>query len=1369
MTTETVSTSDDQNIAIGDLHNEINTIESGNITGTTDKIKRKKHKEHIRTIGAEIRNMNEPIRRLIIDKVVLRNFKSYGGTTTIGPFHKRFTSIVGPNGSGKSNVIDAMLFVFGFRAKQIRLGKLSELIHNSNFYVNKNNGNPLESMEVAIHFCEILDHNPDSDNYDVIEGSQLVISREVFCDNTSKYRINGTISTQKEVSNALKHFGMDLYNNRFLILQGEVEQISQMKPKATKPDEEGLLEYLEDIIGTNQYLDQIKEAQTHYEELQDQYQQFSNKAILSQKEVEDLKDANDEANRYLFNEKLFHETMFLVTQKEIYDGELEKNVLSKDISGLEEQLRDYKKEISNVFKEKEDVESQIKSQKAELNRLLYTQKKLSDHFKKLCTKDEDLRMQLLREVKKVEEKTILIKKLTSKKPQLEKESKEKLAESENLLKTIPLLQSKLDNAEAELERLSDNLKPELEKAAKDLSFCEAVLAPIQQSYDDYKKEIKALEISIELLHSSEIELTKNLSSLKKDEKELKRKIKYNEELLKTSEASLEDGETKLRVIKDEICELEKDLHDKNTILIKLRDEYESLKHDITNLSNEKDQYKFIMNLASNENLSGIHGKLGDLCSIDKKYEKAFLVACGPAIETIVVDTPEIASKIFTELRRHNLGRVSAVSLSILNRDLKRLLERKSSIDIEKLPQGTQRLIDLIKPDQLKYKVCFYHAVRDTLVVNNFDDAKFVGYQMKKRVVTIDGEIIEPDGRLSGGGVPNIGIKDRRPSFGKSVDTNAMRKMKYDIDNKIQDISNIKDKLRQLSENEHSISKDMVTEKYNINLLSQNIENDSLHLGELLENIRNSELKIEDLKGDNRINLLKKDLEKKIEECNAIKKNVESQETSVSKAYEVLQNVGCGVLKESKLNVAKLDDELSKIRGDVEKLRKTAASLLGDAEKCARDILKYEKDIGEHKIREKGLETQLDNLEDEASEVNNKLTSLNKDCDQYSHTLKELNELLTTKNAIINEHELQSVDIKHRVDDLHRKLNAVNDCLSRHKTTLLSTKQQFEDTIRSLNLSNEATSLLYKFTHDSGVNLPCSSTMDQCSDEAEACRQDSLDKMEIIDPDTAKNTECDTSKQEEIPTIDLRQTKYSNELRIASNENLETINKDAMLKRVQELKRKLSHIPNLRIVEEYKKRVEEYIQKKKDLLIIQTKRDYAKSAHEHLCFKRKSEFLLNFAIIANKLKEVYQAITLGGDAELELVDSTEPFTEGILFSVRPVKKSWKQIHNLSGGEKTLSSLALVFALHHYKPNPVYFMDEIDAALDFRNVSIIAKNIKERTKDAQFIIISLRNQMFELCNQMVGIYKTCDITKSVCINPMVYSLNKRRLKDDEIASQ
>lgn len=105
-------------------------------------------------------------------------------------------------------------------------------------------------------------------------------------------------------------------------------------------------------------------------------------------------------------------------------------------------------------------------------------------------------------------------------------------------------------------------------------------------------------------------------------------------------------------------------------------------------------------------------------------------------------------------------------------------------------------------------------------------------------------------------------------------------------------------------------------------------------------------------------------------------------------------------------------------------------------------------------------------------------------------------------------------------------------------------------------------------------------------------------------------------------------------------------------------------------------------------------------------------MAGFSVITLRLKEMYQMITLGGDAELELVDSLDPFAEGIVFSVRPPRKSWKNIANLSGGEKTLSSLALVFALHHFAPTPLYVMDEIDAALDFKNVSIVANYIKVR---------------------------------------------------------
>lgn len=187
-------------------------------------------------------------------------------------------------------------------------------------------------------------------------------------------------------------------------------------------------------------------------------------------------------------------------------------------------------------------------------------------------------------------------------------------------------------------------------------------------------------------------------------------------------------------------------------------------------------------------------------------------------------------------------------------------------------------------------------------------------------------------------------------------------------------------------------------------------------------------------------------------------------------------------------------------------------------------------------------------------------------------------------------------------------------------------------------------------------------------------------------------------------------------------------------------------PNFSVIEEFNKKRETYLERVRDLEDVTAKRNEMRQTYDDVRKLRFSEFMSGFNIITKKLKEMYRMITLGGDAELELVDSMDPFNEGIVFSVRPPKKSWKSISNLSGGEKTLSSLALVFALHYYKPSPLYVMDEIDAALDFKNVSIVANYIKDRTKNAQFIIISLRANMFELSDYLVGICKYEDCTAS-----------------------
>ncbi|CAI2176065.1 16109_t:CDS:2 [Funneliformis geosporum] len=174
--------------------------------------------------SAHNRSALEPNQRLVVKKMILDNFNSYIGKQEIGPFHKLFSAIVETNGSGKSNAIDALLFVFGYRANIMRKARLSELIHLPQ------GCEKLDTCMVEIHFEEIIDVS-GSDDYEIVPKSHLVISRQVFRNITNKYFINGRQSKYTEVTSLLKEKGIDLDHNRFLILQDRLGNLGTINSK----------------------------------------------------------------------------------------------------------------------------------------------------------------------------------------------------------------------------------------------------------------------------------------------------------------------------------------------------------------------------------------------------------------------------------------------------------------------------------------------------------------------------------------------------------------------------------------------------------------------------------------------------------------------------------------------------------------------------------------------------------------------------------------------------------------------------------------------------------------------------------------------------------------------------------------------------------------------------------------------------------------------------------------------------------------------------------------------------------------------------------------------------------------------------------
>jgi structural maintenance of chromosome 4 len=429
--------------------------------------------------------------RVMITRMVLDNFKSYAGPITIGPFDANMTSVVGPNGSGKSNVIDAMLFVFGFRANKMRQGKLSELIHSSSRHPN------LQYTKVSVHFRDVVDL-PDG-TVQPVEGTELVVAREAKQDNSSTYWVNGKRAGREEVVTLLKRRGIDLDHNRFLILQGEVEQIAMMKPKAPSAHEDGLLEYLEDIIGSNRLKEPIAEAQTQVETLNESRAARLNALKSVEQQMQSLEPRKAEAETYLHTEAQLHEKRSALYQLSATQCQAVVTDSEAKVELLSERLRDEKEKAKANAGELAGLEKAYKKGKKEHETVLAQ----LDESKKLFQSYERDDLQ------KREEKAHLKTQIKKAAATADKDSR-KLAslrdEIASLGGDVPRLQAEAEAAaatrqaaEAELEKMYDALRGQTEPLRRKIETAQREREPLAQALAGVLSEQQLAESEHQIL------------------------------------------------------------------------------------------------------------------------------------------------------------------------------------------------------------------------------------------------------------------------------------------------------------------------------------------------------------------------------------------------------------------------------------------------------------------------------------------------------------------------------------------------------------------------------------------------------------------------------------------------------------------------------------------------------------------------------------------------------------------------------------------------------------------------------------------------------------------------------------------------------
>ncbi|KAG5226926.1 structural maintenance of chromosomes protein [Salix suchowensis] len=1189
--------------------------------------------------------------RLFIKEMIMRNFKSYAGEQRVGPFHKSFSAVVGPNGSGKSNVIDAMLFVFGKRAKQMRLNKVSELIHNSTNHQN------LDSAGVSVHFQEIIDL--DDGTYEAVSGSDFVITRVAFRDNSSKYYINDRSSNFTEVTKKLKGKGVDLDNNRFLILQGEVEQISLMKPKAQGLHDEGFLEYLEDIIGTNKYVEKIDESSKELESLNEKRSGVVQMVKLAEKERDSLEDVKNEAEAFMLQElsllkwqekatKLAHEDTKKIQESHKTMKELE--IVHKKYIKRQEELDNNLRTCKEEFKE---FERQDVKYREDLKHMKQKMKKLEDKLEKDSSKIDDL-------TKECENSENLIPKLED---------------------NIPKLQKLLLEEERILEEVVENSKVETERYRAKLVKVRAELEPWEKQLIDHKGKLEVAYTESKLLNEKHEAGRAAFENAHKQMDSISGRI----EMKTATIAELQSDIEKHKLEASEARKVEQESIKEQEELIPLeqaaRQKVAELKSIIDTEKSQGSVLKAILHAKESNEIRGIHGRMGDLGAIDAKYDVAISTACS-GLDYIVVETTAAAQACVELLRREKLG---VATFMILEKQADLSSKMKHNVST---PEGVPRLFDLVKVQDERMKLAFYAALGNTVVAKDLDQATRIAYGGNlefRRVVTLDGALFEKSGTMSGGGTKPRGGKMGTSIRATSVSGEAVASAEKELSNMVGRLNGIRQRIADAVK--HYQASEKAIAHLEMELAKSQKEIDSLntehsYLDKQLGSLKAaSEPKKDEL---NRLEELKRII---VTEEKEIDRLIQGSKQLKEKALELqnkIENAGGERLKSQKAKVNKIQSDMDKNSTDINRHKvqiETGHKMIKKLTKGIEDSKKEKERLTEEREKLRGI---FKGIEEKAFAVQENYKKIQELIDQHKEVLDKAKSEYEKVKKIVDELRASEVDADYRLQDMKKSY-------------------------KELELKGKA----YKKKLDDLQNALLHH-MEQTQKELE-----DPEKLQAILADKTLGEACDLKRALEMVVLLEAQLKDMN--------------------------------PNLDSISEYRRKVSSYNERVEELNLVTQQRDDIKKQYDEWRKKRLDEFMAGFNTISLKLKEMYQMITLGGDAELELVDSLDPFSEGVVFSVRPPKKSWKNIANLSGGEKTLSSLALVFALHHYKPTPLYVMDEIDAALDFKNVSIVGHYVKDRTKDAQFIIISLRNNMFELADRLVGIYKTDNCTKSITINP------------------
>ena len=1159
---------------------------------------------------------------MYLKRLEIKGFKSFPTKTEI-VFNEGITAIVGPNGSGKSNISDAIRWVLGEQsAKSLRGDKLEDVI-----FVGT-------EAKKAMNYCEVAITLDNSDNKLDLGFSEVTIKRRAYRTGESEFFLNNKSCRLKDIKEILLDTGIgkDGYS---IVEQGKVDEILSNNPVNRR-------KVFDEACGISKFRYKKQEAERNLKHTKENLERIDDIYIEIENQLKPLFLQQEKAVKYLeFNKKL---KVLEVNSciKEVAELEAELDELNKHSNLLGSQSNEIQKQKSTLEKAVEETNIEIENINDGIN-------KSQDYINtiKSVISQKDAQVNLINE------------KIRNCKNEIER-NKEEIIYIKEKLNSDKITLEKLINQKYEKEKIINDLNIDIKSIESNNKESRDKIETINRDLENLKDEI------INLLNNKQ-DATSKLSTLNANKENINlrketidldiREIKYKidkkiEEVSKASE-KLEDKTKSMESLKNDEVKTNNDfnilLNKSNNIEKQIQNskyslnDYKSKLNIYIEMENHYEGFnKGVKEVLKNKNLQGIQGALGQVIEVPSKFEKSIEASLGAYMQNIITNDESSAKFAINYLKKNNLGRVTFLPMNII---------KSNKIDTRNIKVGTSFIgiaSDLIKFDD-KYRNIIENILGRTIIIDNIDNAiKFAKENNHKfKVVTLDGEILNPGGSLTGGSLRVSGnilsrkrlineYKEKIELLKAEIDRLYIEKNEVDNNTKI-----IKEKLKQISIDINSLDKEIIIENAELNKFKEEIKS----------------LKISVEKLENEKDGLGSNLEYILEKSKLIKDDILSIDTKHDENKSQIESL-TNKLKE--YNSLYEDDKLKfdNLNLNLVKHNQIYESIIRDIQRISEEnktlenkYVQIEKFLNDKTIETSKLEEDIVIEETEKISLNKQLVDNTRSLETKKLSKESLKEKLEDLNKESKNIDRQYIDLKESLFKVESKIERL--------------KSNKEDHINSLFEK-------YEITLDQAIEM----------------KDDNLD----VDKRYLEN--------------------IRKEIRNLGNVNLDSI-------------KEYEHI---------KERHDFYSEQKKDL-------EQSIEVIEKLIYEleenMKKEFEFNFNKINENFKFVYKRLFGGGNGELKIVDKNNILESDIEITAQPPGKKMKNLNLLSGGEKALTAISILFSIILAKPTPFCILDEIEAPLDDANIFRFGEFLKELSNDTQFISVTHRRGTMEAADYIYGV--------------------------------